>query len=279
MTQTQTQTTPATLVPDLAAVKSRQQRTWSAGDYAVVGATLQIVGEELCEAAQLEPDDRVLDVATGNGGTAIAAARRFCTVTGADYVPELLARARERAAAENYVITFDEADAEDLPYHDASFDAVVSTFGVMFTANQDRAAAELLRVCRPGGTIALANWTPDGFIGRVFKTIGKHSPPPAGVASPLLWGTESHLRALFGTGITELRAVPRDFTFRYRSAEHFLDVFRTYYGPMLKAFEGLDDTGRDALAADLRQLLTELNTSTEHLAIPGTYLEVVATKS
>jgi ubiquinone/menaquinone biosynthesis C-methylase UbiE len=221
----------------------------------------------------------VLDVATGNGGTAIAAARRFCAVTGADYVPELLARARERAAAENFMITFDEADAEDLPYGDASFDAVVSTFGVMFTADQDRAAAELLRVCRPGGTIALANWTPDGFTGRLFKTIGAHNPPPAGVASPILWGTETHLRKLFGTGIVDLRAVPRDFVFRYRSAEHFLEVFRTYYGPMLKAFEALDDTGREALARDLHQLLAELNTSTEHLVIPATYLEVVATKT
>jgi SAM-dependent methyltransferase len=265
--------------PDLTAVKARQQRTWAAGDYAVVGATLQIVSEQLCEAADLRPDQRVLDVATGNGGTAIAAARRFCDVTGADYVPGLLARARQRASAEGFTITFDEADAEDLPYGDASFDAVVSTFGVMFTADQQRAAAELLRVCRPGGTIALANWTPDGFIGRLFKTIGAHNPPPPGVASPALWGTESHLHALLGAGIVDLRIVPRDFVFRYRSADHFLDVFRTYYGPMLKTFEALDDTGRDALARDLRALLADQNTSGEHLVIPSAYLEVIATRS
>lgn len=265
--------------PDLAAVKTRQQRTWSAGDYAVVGATLQIVGEELCEAADLRPGQSVLDVATGNGGTAIAAARRFCEVTGADYVPDLLERARERARAERFAITFDEADAENLPYGDATFDAVLSTFGVMFTADQDAAAAELLRVCRPGGVIAMANWTPDGFIGRLFKTIGKHNPPPAGVASPALWGTETRLLQLLGDGITDLRTVPRDFVFRYRSTDHFLEVFRTYYGPMLKTFEALDDAGRDALATDLHHLLNEVNTSSQHLIIPSTYLQVVATRS
>lgn len=265
--------------PDLVAVKGRQQQTWSAGDYAIVGATLQIVGEELCEAADLRPGHQVLDVATGNGGTAIAAARRFCEVTGADYVPALLDQARQRAQAERFAITFDEADAEDLPYADASFDTVLSTFGVMFTADQARAAGELLRVCRPGGTIALANWMPDGFIGRLFKTIGAHNPPPAGVASPALWGTEAHLRHLFGDGITDLQAVRRTFNFRYRSAEHFVDVFRTYYGPMRKTYEALDDSRRDALTTDLHALLTEMSTSSEHLIIPSAYLEVVATRS
>jgi ubiquinone/menaquinone biosynthesis C-methylase UbiE len=275
-----TTTEPTTTAPpDLTAVKTRQRQTWSAGDYAVVGATLQIVGEQLCEAADLRPGQRVLDVATGNGGTAIAAARRFCDVTGADYVPSLLDRARERARAEQFTIAFDEADAENLPYDDATFDTVLSTFGVMFTADQPRAAAELLRVCRPGGAIAMANWTPDGFIGQVFKAIGAHNPPPAGVASPLLWGTEPHLRTLFGAGIVDLHAVTRNFVFRYRSAAHFLDVFRTFYGPMKKAFEALDVSARDALATDLLQLLTERNTSREHLIIPGAYLEVVATRA
>jgi SAM-dependent methyltransferase len=273
------QTNQTLAPPDLTAVKARQQRTWSAGDYAIVGATLQIVSEELCEAADVRPDDRVLDVATGNGGTAIAAARRFCDVTGVDYVPALVARARERAIAERFSIRFEEGDAEDLPYETASFDAVLSTFGVMFTADQGRAAAELLRVCRPGGVIAMANWAPEGFIGRLFKTIGAHNPPPAGVASPILWGTEAHLRTLLGAGIDELRVVPRDYVFRYRSADHFLDVFRTYYGPMLKAFETLDDAGREALGADLRQLLSEANTSTDRLVVPSTYLQVVATRS
>jgi ubiquinone/menaquinone biosynthesis C-methylase UbiE len=265
--------------PDLAVVKDRQQRTWSAGDYAIVGATLQIVGEQLCETADLRPGQRVLDVATGNGGTAIAAARRFCVVTGADYVPELLERARDRARAERFTITFDEADAEALPYPDASFDAVLSTFGVMFTADHERAAAELVRVCRPGGVIAMSNWAPDGFIGRLFKTIGAHNPPPAGVASPLVWGTDDHVRRLLGDGIADMRVVRREFVFRYRSAEHFLEVFRTYYGPMLKAFEALADDGREALAADIHGLLDEMNTSSEHLIIPSVYLEIVATRS
>jgi SAM-dependent methyltransferase len=274
-----TQMTDVQAAPDLVAVKARQQRTWSAGDYSLVGVRLQIVSEELCEVAGLRPDQRVLDVATGNGGTALAAARRFCAVTGVDYVPGLLARARQRAAANGLAITFTEGDAEALPYEEATFDAVTSTFGVMFTADHARAASELLRVCRPGGVIALANWTPDGFIGRLFTTVGRHRPAPAGVASPALWGTESHLRELFGDGITDLSIERRNFVFRYRSVDHFIDYFRTYYGPVLTAFEALDDVGREALAADLRQLLTQLNTSSDQLAIPAAYLEVVATRA
>lgn len=265
--------------PDLAEVKARQRLTWSAGDYAIIGATLQIVGEQLCEAADLRPGQRVLDVATGNGGTAIAAARRFCVVTGADYVPALLERARDRARAERFTIAFDEADAEALPYAGASFDAVLSTFGVMFTADRERAAAELLRVCRPGGTIAMANWTPDGFVGRLFTTIAAHNPPPAGVPAPMRWGAEADVRQLLHAGVDDLRAVTREFTFRYRSTDHFLGVFRTTYGPMVKAFEALDDRGRDALAADLERLLHDSNTSDDHVIIPSTYLEVVATRS
>jgi SAM-dependent methyltransferase len=272
-------TSTASTAPELAALKERQQRTWASGDYAVVGATLQIMGEQLCESAELRPDWRVLDVATGNGGTAIAAARRGCDVVGVDYVPELLAQARQRAAAERYPITFDEGDAEDLPYPDASFDAVTSTVGVMFTADHRRAADELLRVCRPGGTIALTNWTPDGFIGQVFKAIGAHVPPPPAATPAPLWGTEPYLTELFGDGVADLRTEVRTFTFRYRSADHFLDVFRTTYGPMLKAFEGLPDDGRDALAADLRALLASANVATGTLAIPSTYLETVAIRA
>jgi SAM-dependent methyltransferase len=245
----------------------------------VVGATLQLMGEELCEAADLHPDQRVLDVATGNGGTAIAAARRFCDVTGVDYVPALLARARQRADAEGYAITFTEGDAEDLQFGDASFDAVTSTLGVMFTADHDRAGAELLRVCRPGGVIALANWTPDGFVGRLFQTIGTHRPPPPGASSPALWGTESYLQMLLGDGVSKLSIERRHFVFRYRSVDHFVDVFRTYYGPVLTAFESLDDAGREALASDLRRLLTEMNTANGYLAVPAAYLQVIATRS
>jgi SAM-dependent methyltransferase len=276
MTITSETTTPTV---DLAAVKARQQRTWAAGDYAAVGSTLQIMGEQLCEAAELRPGWQVLDVATGNGGTAIAAARRGCDVVGVDYVPALLVHARERAAAERYSIRFDEGDAEALPYGDAGFDAVTSTLGSMFTADHRRAAAELLRVCRPGGVIAMANWTPGGFIGQVFKTIGGHVPPPPGVTSPAMWGTESYLRTLFGAGVSALRTRSRTFTFRYRSPQHFLEFLRTNYGPMLKAFEVLDDTGREALAGDLQALMTEANTATGTLAIPSEYLEVVATRS
>lgn len=277
MTPTNTPTPSA--APDLGAVKRKQQVMWSSGDYAVVGATLQVVSEQLCETADLRPGDRVLDVATGNGGTAIAAARRYCDVTGVDYVPSLLVQARRRAEADGYTIDFQEGDAEALAHGDAYFDAVTSTFGVMFAADQRAAAGELARVTRPGGRIALANWSPDGFIGRLFKTIGAHNPPQAGVASPLLWGVESHIRQLFGDTITELRVIPRSYTFRYRSAEHFLDVFTTYYGPMLKAFEALDEAGQDALTVDLRALLASSSTDETMAIIPSAYAEVIATRA
>src|SRR5512139_4028691 len=208
--------------PDLTAVKAKQQATWASGDYAIVGTTMQIVGEMLCEAVDLRSDQRVLDVAAGNGNATLAAARRFAHVMSTDYVGTLLERGRERAKADRLDVTFREADAENLPFPDASFDVVLSTFGVMFTANQERAAAELLRVCRPGGKIGLANWTPEGFIGQLFRTIGKHVPPPAGVKPPALWGTEQRLRELFGAGISELTIKRRIFVFRYRSAEHWL---------------------------------------------------------
>src|SRR6185295_12558483 len=216
---------------DLTAVKSRQQATWSSGDYAVIGTTLAITGELLCEAVELRAGQRVLDVAAGNGNATLAAARRWADVTTTDYVPALLERGRARAVAERLDVTFQEADAEQLPFADRSFDVVLSIFGVMFTPNQEQAAQELLRVCRPGGKIGLANWTPDGFIGHVFRTIGKYVPPPAGVKPPALWGTEQRLRELFGADIAKLTVNRRMFVFRYRSAEHFLDVFRTYYGP------------------------------------------------
>src|SRR5512132_2882478 len=205
---------PAHAAPDLATVKSRQKAAWSSGDYAVVGATLQIVGETLCEALDLRAGQKVLDVAAGNGNVTLAAARRWCEVVSTDYVPALLERGRERAAAERLAIEFREADAEALPFPDASFDAVVSTFGVMFTADQDKAAAELLRVCKPGGKIGLANWTPDGFIGQLFKTLGKHLPPPAGAKSPAMWGTQARITEMFGTSAASIKAEKRHFTFR-----------------------------------------------------------------
>jgi SAM-dependent methyltransferase len=262
---------------DLTAVKSRQQATWASGDYAVIGTTLSITGELLCEAVDLRPDQQVLDVAAGNGNATLAAARRWGQVTSTDYVTALLDRGRERAAAERLPVTFQEADAEQLPFADASFDVVLSIFGVMFTPNQEQAAHELLRVCRPGGKIGLASWTPEGFIGQVFRTMGKYIPPPLGVRSPALWGTEQRLGELFGTGIADLTINRRFFVFRYRSAQHWLDVFRTYYGPVLKGFAALDAAGQAALAGDLLALLARFNEGgSATLAVPSEYLEVVA---
>ncbi len=268
----------AAAAPDLAAVKQKQQAAWSSGDYAVVGTTLQIVGETLCEAADVLTGEFVLDVAAGNGNATLAAARRGARVVSTDYVGTLLERGRSRAEAEGLAVTFEIADAEALPYADGQFDLIISTFGVMFTPHQEKAAAELLRVCRNGGRIAMANWTPDGFIGQVFKTIGKHLPPPAGVQSPALWGTESRLQALFGKGATDIHCAKRQFNFRYRSAQHWLEVFRTWYGPVHKAFLALGDKG-PALESDLVELLARFNTRGDSsLVVPSDYLEIVITR-
>jgi ubiquinone/menaquinone biosynthesis C-methylase UbiE len=228
-----------TVTPDLAALKAKQQAAWSSGNYAVVGTTLQIVGEELCEALDLRSGSTVLDVAAGNGMASLAAARRGCDVTSTDYVPALLERGRARASAEGLPIEFMEADAS-LPFENAAFDTVLSTFGVMFTPNQAKAASELLRVCKAGGKIGLANWTPEGFIGQVFKTLGNYLPPPTTTKSPALWGTRAALDDMFGSQANSIKAESRTFNFRYRSPEHFLDVFKTFYGPVLKAFAALD---------------------------------------
>lgn len=263
-------------VADLAAVKLKQKAAWSAGDYAVVGTTLQIVGENLCEALDLRAGERVLDVAAGNGNATLAAARRWCDVVSTDYVGALLERGQARASAEGLDIRFEEADAENLPYADASFDVVLSTFGVMFTPNQERAASELARVCKPGGKIGLANWTPSGFIGQLFKVIGRYIPPPAGVKPPSLWGTEERLRELFGERIAKLEVVRQNFVFRYRTPQHWLETFRTYYGPMNKAFGAVDATRQESLAADLIQLVQQFNRATDGaMLVPSEYLEVV----
>lgn len=266
--------------PDLGAIKARQQATWSSGDYAVVGTTLQIVGEDLCEALDLRADQTVLDVAAGNGNASLAAARRWCKVTSTDYVPALLERARERANAERMTIHFMEADAEALPFEDESFDVVVSTFGVMFTPDQDSAARELLRVCARGGRIGLANWTPDGFIGQVFKTIGKYMPPPAGTKSPALWGTRARIDELFAPHAASIRSSQRNFTFRYRSAEHWLEVFQTYYGPLLKTFAALDPASRVGLHGDLLAVIARFNRADDgSMVVPSEYLEIVIKRS
>ena len=263
-----------------APVKARQQVAWASGDYAVIGTTLQIVGERLAEACDLRWDERVLDVAAGNGNATLAAARRGCLVTSTDYVQALLDRGAERAAAERLEVTFQVADAEALPFADGSFDAVLSTFGVMFTPDQAQAASELARVCRPGGRIGLASWTPGGFIGRMFKVLGKHLPPPPGVRPPSLWGDADQLREWFGSEAREIRVSLETFNFRYRSPAHFIDVFRTWYGPVHKAFAALDESAGAALERDLTELLDELNTGgRDRLLVPGEYLEAVIVRA
>ena len=265
--------------PDVDALKARQRAAWSSGDYAIVGTTLQIVGEELCEALDIRAGQKVLDVAAGNGNVSLAAARRWCEVVASDYVPELLERARERAAAERLDITFREADAESLPFPSESFDVVVSTFGVMFTPDQAKAASELARVCRSGGRVGLANWTPAGFIGQLFKALGRHLPPPAGVQPPALWGVETHLQSLFGDRAAAIKVTPRIFNFRYRSAAHFIEVFRTWYGPVHKAFAALPADGAKALESDLTALLNSHNRAgSRALVVPSEYVEVVVTR-
>jgi ubiquinone/menaquinone biosynthesis C-methylase UbiE len=262
--------------PDFAAVKQRQQQAWASGDFAVVAARIVLVAEHLCDTADLHAGWRVLDVATGSGNAAIAAARLGCDAVGVDYVPSLLERGRERAAAEQLELELLEGDAESLPFEDGSFDAVTSVFGSMFAPNQAQAAAELIRVTRPGGTIALASWTPTGFIGELFRTVAAHVPPPAGVSSPMLWGTEDHLRLLFGERVCSLEVEERTFTFRFRSPEEFVSFFRTWYGPTLKAFAALEGAAQDALEQDLVELARRFDRlGGDAIAIPAAYTEAV----
>jgi len=264
--------------PDLAMIKGRQQAAWSSGNYATVGTTLQIVGESLCEAVDLRSNQRVLDVAAGNGNATLAAARRFADVTSTDYVGALLDQGKKRAEAEGLPVKFQQADAENLPFPGESFDVVLSTYGVMFTPDQARAANEMLRVCRPGGKIGLANWTPEGFIGKLFKIIGKYVPPAPGVASPLMWGQPAHLKQLFGKDAS-VAAEAKNFVFRYKSPTHWVEFFRTYYGPVLKAFAAVDAAKQKTLEADILTLIGEFNAAKDGTAvIPSEYLEVVVTK-
>lgn len=264
---------------DFAALKTRQQSAWASGDYAVIGTTLQIVGESLAEACDLRCDERVLDVAAGNGNATLAAARRGCLVTSTDYVETLLMRGAERAAAERLDVAFQVADVEALPFADESFDAVISTFGVMFAPDHAKSAAEMARVCRPGGRIGFANWTPDSLIGKMFKILARYVPPPAGVQPPPLWGSEKHVRSLFGDRIAKIDVTERIFNFRYRSAAHFIDIFRTWYGPTHKAFAAQTADKAEALAKDLTELLDSVNVAGPgSLVCPSEYLEVVITR-
>ena len=268
------------VLPDYAAIKSKQNAAWASGDYARIGVTLQIVGENLAEAMDLAPDARVLDVAAGNGNATLAFARRWSDVTSTDYVGALLSRGRARAEAEGLFVTYQVADAEQLSFADAAFDAVVSTFGVMFAPNQGRAATELLRVCRPGGRIGLANWTPEGFIGQVFKAIGRHVPPPRGINSPALWGSKAWIDESFGPHAKSIAVADRSYVFRYRSPQHFVEEFRTYYGPVHKAFLALDDMGQAALETDLLATVARFNTARDGSArVPSAYAEIVIDKA
>ncbi|CAI09977.1 putative methyltransferase [Aromatoleum aromaticum EbN1] len=271
--------TPSPAPPDFAAIKAKQQATWASGDFAVIGVTLQIVGESLAEAVDVRAGEHVLDVAAGNGNATLAAARRFAYVTSTDYVPELLAKGATRAKAEGLTVTYRVADIEELPFADASFDVVLSTFGAMFAPRHARTADEMLRVVRPGGRIGLASWTPEGFIGQLFKVIGAHLPPPAGLSSPALWGTEPHMTELFGTQAAEIRSERKHFNFRYASAAHWIQVFRDCYGPTHKAFAALDQAGQAKLEADITALLERLNVAgPASLVVPAEYAEVVITK-
>lgn len=278
-----TQSTPSVTArpsgaPDFAAIKGRQQAAWASGDFAVIGVTLQIVGETLAEAADIRAGETVLDVAAGNGNATLAAARRFARVTSTDYVPELLEKGRARAAAEGLHVEFRVADAEDLPFPAGAFDVALSTYGVMFAPDHMRASGELLRVVREGGRIGLASWTPDSFIGQLFKTIGKYVPPPAGVMSPLLWGTEAYLGELFGDA-ADIRTARHHFVMRYASPAHWVQVFRDYYGPVYKAFGALDIQGQAALEHDIITLLERCNTAGKaSLVLPSEYLEAVIVK-
>lgn len=275
-----TNTATVAATADYSAIKVKQNAAWASGDYAVVGTTLQIVGEGLAEALDIRSGQKVLDVAAGNGNFTLAAARRWADVTSSDYVPSLLARGEERARAERLTtVTYRVADAEDLPFAEATFDVVASTFGVMFTPNQAKAAAEMLRVCRGGGKIGLANWTPEGFIGALFKVVGRHVPPPAGVLPPAAWGTCSRLEDLFGAAAGNIRVTAKDFVFRYRSPEHWLDVFRRYYGPLHKAFGALDHQGQALLARDVMDLVGRYNVAEDGtMVVPSAYLEAVITR-
>jgi ubiquinone/menaquinone biosynthesis C-methylase UbiE len=274
-----TMTQPPAATPDFDAIKKKQQATWASGDFAVVGTTLQIVGELLAEAADIRAGERVLDVAAGNGNATLAAARRFAEVTSTDYVPELLDKSAVRAKAEGLNVTYRVADVEQLPFPDRSFDAVLSTYGVMFAPNHARSASEMMRVVRPGGRIGLASWTPEGFIGKLFKIVGSFVPPPAGVKSPVLWGTDGHLQELFGKDASSIRSERKNFNFRYLSAEHFIQIFRDFYGPTHKAFGALDEAKQKALAAEITALLEKTNVAGKgSLVAPGEYLETVITR-
>jgi ubiquinone/menaquinone biosynthesis C-methylase UbiE len=265
--------------PDYEAVKVKQQSTWAAGDYAKIGSTLQITGELLCESMALKAGQSVLDVAAGNGNASLAAARRFCQVLSTDYVPSLLEQGKQRSDANGFPIKYEVADVENLPYDENQFENVVSTFGAMFAPDQKSVVSELIRVCKPGGKIGLVNWTPESFIGQLFKVIGQYISPPAGLSSPMLWGTKEFIEQNFSNAAQEINIVERDFIFNYESAEHWIDVFRTYYGPTHKVFEALNNEKQEQLRADIITLIEKNNLANDgKMYVPSSYLEIVIKK-
>ena len=269
-------------VPDLAAVTRTQQQTWSKGDFAMVASIVYHAAEDLAEELEVFPGDRVLDVACGSGNGAISAARRaWGNTVGLDFVPELLERARERAAAERLDIDFVEGDAQELPFGESEFDVTMSIFGAMFAPDQQRTAAELLRVTKPGGRIGMANWCPDGGLEKLFMTVVKHTGgPPPGVAPPVLWGSEDHVRELFGDAVSDLRAERVKSRQPFFSVDHYIDFFRSYFGPIQSAYEKVGPEGEEALTQDLRAMLAEANTAGDRaLVIEPEYLRVIATRA
>jgi ubiquinone/menaquinone biosynthesis C-methylase UbiE len=259
------------------AIKARQQSAWASGDYAVVGNALQIAAEQLCETMNLYQDARVLDVAAGNGHASLAAARRWCDVTSTDFAPDVANRGRQRSEAENLGVRFVEGDAEDLPFSDQAFDGVVSTFGAMFAADQERAASEMIRVCRRGGTVGLTNWTPDGFIGQLFRLVDRHATTTAGGA-PFRWGTDERLGELFGV-YGRIETAPKTAVFRYRSPADWVEKFRTGYVPLLKSVTKLDADHQRALTGELLELVTRFNRAMDQtMVVEAEYLEVVVTR-
>jgi SAM-dependent methyltransferase len=265
---------------DYQSITTRQQATWATGDFHELARQLTFVSETLCRAVDPHAGQRVLDVACGSGNVALAAARRYCDVAGIDYVPALVERAKARAAAEAVQVDFRVADAQALPFPDASFDAVLSQFGVMFAPDQEKAAGELLRVCRKGGRIGLVSWMPEGFGGDFFATVARHVPPPPGVTPPVRWGTDSGLAELLGPGITSITSDRRSVFQYYRSVEHAIDVFRTYFGPTARAFAMLAPDGQKALRTDIEALFRRYNRATDGTAVlEGQYLQTVAIRA
>ncbi len=264
---------------DLNAVKAQQQKTWASGDFAMIAWNTVFPCELLCEAVELRAGQKVLDVATGSGNAALSAARRGCAAIGIDYVPALIERARERAAVERLPARFEVGDCEEIPFPDESFDAVLSVYGSMFAPNQQKAAQELLRVCRRGARIGIANWTPGGFWGQTFRLVGKYLPPPEGLRPPPEWGTEKRLGELFGGGTSSIRIAKRRALFRYRDSGHWIDVFRTYFGPIIRTLEVLDEKRRGEFLEELDGTLNRFNRSGDDtLMVAADYLEVVMTK-